>query len=77
MATSLSPLKFEPKAIYLILLDRGDTYLSTSPHDGNTFHINNEAGPTPALFALDDEGYVTLKKSVKYLVMLNKSKTGG
>ncbi|CAL5867688.1 uncharacterized protein PFLUO_LOCUS1907 [Penicillium psychrofluorescens] len=150
MVTPLPPLIFEPNALYLLLLDRGDTYLfhwqlylSTSPHDGITYHVNNEASPTAwefescqtislptcsrlllalqvgvlepmlhaamgerlkqvpltlystryreqltsrvwvkeALFALDDEGYITLQKSVKdieeeakYLAMLNKSK---
>lgn len=148
--TPTTPLIFEPNALYILLLDRGDTYLfhwqlylTTSALEGTTFHITNDLGPTTwqyessptreiptlrrlllalkvsalepvlhkalanrlalvpltlfstrfrehlscrvwvkeALFALDDEGYVNLGKSVrdieeeaKYLAMLSKSK---
>lgn len=148
--TLTTPLRFEPNTLYILLLDRGDTYLfhwqlylTTTTHEGTTFHITNDAGPTTwqyesnptkeiphlrrlllalkvsalepvlhkaladrlalvpltlfstrfrehlscrvwvkeALFALDDEGYVNLGKSVrdieeeaKYLAMLNKTK---
>lgn len=147
---SSTPLVFEPNALYILLLDRGDTYLfhwqlylTTSALEGTTFHITNGATPTAwqyessptkeipqlrrlllalkisalepvlhralaerlalvpltlfstrfrehlscrvwvkeALFALDDEGYVNLGKSVrdieeegKHLAMLNKTK---
>lgn len=149
-ATPSTPLLFEPNALYILLLDRGDTYLfhwqlylTTTALEGRTFHITNDAGPTTwqyessttkdmpqlrrlllalkisalepvlhkaltdrltlvpltlfstrfrehlscrvwvkeALFALDDEGYVNLGKSVrdieeeaKYLAILYKSK---
>ncbi|KAJ5084367.1 hypothetical protein NUU61_008946 [Penicillium alfredii] len=154
LTSASTPLLLEPNALYLILLDRGDTYTfhwklylttnsSTSPTAGQIFHITNEAGLTAweyetspttelptsrrlllalqvgvldpvlhralgerlalvplalystrfwehlscrvwvkeALFALDDEGYVSLGKSVreieeeaKFLGILCKSK---
>lgn len=145
------PLLFDPNTLYILLLDRGDTYLfhwelylTTTAKEGITFHIANDAGPTKwqyeriatnemprlrrlvlalkigalepllhkalaerlalvpltlfstrfrehlscrvwvkeALYALDDEGYVNLGRSVrdieeeaKYLAMVNKSKS--
>lgn len=145
------PLFFDPNSLYILLLDRGDTYLfhwelylTLTSKEGITFHINNDTGPTKwqyksartaempqlrrlllalkigvlepilhkaladrlalvplslysnrfreqlscrvwvkeALFALDDEGYVNLGRSVRdideearYLGMLIKSKS--
>lgn len=47
-----APLLFEPNALYILLLDRGDTYLfhwelylATSTREGTAFHITNDAGP--------------------------------
>lgn len=152
MAALISPipLAFEANTLYLLILDRGDTYLflwslylTTTATEGIHFKINNDAGPTDwkyertptneipclrrlllalkigavepimhgalsdrlalvpltiystrfrenlscrvwakeALFALDDEGYLNLGKTVqgieeeaKYLAMMAKSK---
>ena len=49
---SAAPLTFEPNALYIVLLDRGDTYLfhwelylATTATEGIIFHITNDAGP--------------------------------
>lgn len=50
---AVTPLLFEPNALYILLLDRGDTYLfhwelylATTALEGVAFHITNDAGPT-------------------------------
>ncbi|KAJ5083791.1 hypothetical protein N7456_013218 [Penicillium angulare] len=50
---ALTPLIFETNSLYVVLLERGDTYLfhwelylATSPAEGVIFHVTDDTGPS-------------------------------